>query len=574
MKTANYIVDFLIDRYVTDAFGIPGGVVLDLLYAMDARKGELAPHLSYHEQAAAFEALGFAQASGKPGVAYGTRGPGVTNMITAIADAYYDSVPLMVFTAHAASAENPAQMRVELNQEMDIIPMLRGITKYAARVERLEDVASQLHLAYERAMSERKGPVVLDILSSHFSKEIEKAPSQLQEESPRAQGEEGQDSVQEAAAEIEAELESARRPVILIGDGIRQAGAIKEFAQLASLARVPVLSSRAAADILAPSPLYYGFVGSHAVRCANFILSKADLIVTMGNRLAFPIQSKSFRPVFEKARTIRIDIDSAEFAREIPNSKCFCVDLKELLPRLNSLYTRSNPIDEPRSGWLRSCDKIRALLWDVDLEPHIAGIERFFASFNGLAAITCDVGNHSFWVSHAAAHSRLAAPVFYSNSFGALGSSLPKAIGAHYATRRPVLCVTGDQGFQYNIQDLELIAQSRLPIAVLVLNNTSSGMIRAREIEAGKDHLVHTTKESGFSCPDLKKIATAYGLPYKRLQEGEEIADLALPAIYELVVDIDAGMPSLPHGNEIWDLLPKIDESILIECENIAKDEE
>ena len=181
MKAADWIIDFLISKGVTDTFGLPGAVVLELLYAMDRRKPELTPHLSYHEQGAAFAACGYAQATGKLGVAYATRGPGMTNMLTAVADAYYDSVPVMFFTAHSSGRKRP-EMRVENNQEIDTVALATGITKYAVRIDDAAELQRELQKAYAAAMTGRKGPVFLDIASAMLRQEITPETMPAQEE--------------------------------------------------------------------------------------------------------------------------------------------------------------------------------------------------------------------------------------------------------------------------------------------------------------------------------------------------------------------------------------------------------
>ena len=172
MRADEWIVNFLVDKGVTDVFGIPGVVVMDFLYAVDKRKPEITPHLCYHEQAAAFAACGYAQDNGKLGVAYSTRGPGVTNMMTAIADAYYDSIPVMFITAHSCEKIEDG-MRVMNNQEIDTVGLVKNITKRAVRIDKIEDFQREVILAYNEATQGRKGPVFLDIYNKLFGNEVD-----------------------------------------------------------------------------------------------------------------------------------------------------------------------------------------------------------------------------------------------------------------------------------------------------------------------------------------------------------------------------------------------------------------
>lgn len=558
MKVADYLVDYLIRQGVTDAFGIPGGVILDLLYAMDARMEELTPHLCFHEQGAACAAVGYAQAKKKLGVAYATRGPGFTNMITTIADAYYDSVPLMIITAHSVSKQIN-EMRIEFDQELNPISMVADITKYAVRVDSEFELQKQLNRAYHEATSGRMGPVVLDILSSIFSKDI---TINLQIETEICTSEQTRD-INTVVENILSSIQQSKRPVFLIGDGIKQVGMSEMLYTFISESEIPVISSRAAHDIACGLPNYYGFVGSHGTRFANFVLCKADLLIALGNRMSFPVNSESFGPIFNTIRTIRIDIDTSEFLREIPNTDCYSADLKELIPLLCQKKVQCAGLID----WIKVCSEIRANLWDCDQEPHIKYLMEYLEKDNNSSIVTCDVGNHEFWVSHAAVYAKIKKEFLYSKSFGMLGCSIPKAIGAYYATKKPVLCITGDQGMQMNIQELQYIAMHNIPICVFVINNHASGMIRSREIDKGKTYLLHTTQNSGYGVPNLGKLAELYGLKYYRCNKNKYVDNTFysnLPALIEMEVDDTIGLnPSLPRGKECWDMIPSCEKSIL-----------
>lgn len=559
MKAAEYIVDFLIKKGVTDAFGLPGGVILELLYAMDKRKGEFAPHLTYHEQGAAFAAIGYAQASGRLGVAYSTRGPGLTNMITGIADAYYDSAPVLFVTAHDSPGKKPG-MRIQNNQEMDTVLLVSSITKYAARVDALENLPSELEKAYSAAMSGRRGPVLLDIYTPLLRKEIAEAPPGKDDHADTG-------DVTGMAREAVSRIASAQRPVILIGNGVRQSGTGRLVRQLAEQCGIPVLSSRAAQDIMPDSPVYFGFVGSHALRHANFILSKSDLILALGNRLAFPVNSQSFRPIVEKNVILRVDADQGEFLREVPGSINCLADLAVFLPALleQSAQLRGT------ADWIAVCQRLRDSLWQWDKDAVSDSIISILAQGRGPRTIVCDVGNHSFQVTNAYTYAKAADRILYSNSFGALGCALPKAVGACRATRRPVVCFAGDQGFQLNVQELQMLAGACLPITVVVLNNRASAMIRDREKAAYEGRFLHTTPESGYAPPPLQALAQAYGLPYYRMEPGQAAPALGDgPCLVELMTEADKPLlPMLPRGAACQDMRPPLPPELYQELDSL-----
>ena len=549
MTGAQYIVDCLIKRGVTDAFGIPGGVVLKLIYAMDERKDELMPHLSYHEQAAGFAACGYAQASGKLGVAYATRGPGFTNLISAIADAYYDSLPVLFITAHAAACP-PEGMRVMADQEMDTCSMVRNITKEALRLDDKETFSEDFEKLCDIALEGRKGPVFLDVSTTVLNQEIPIMYHETEQEMPLPLDDTAQ-------KDIALSIRNAKRPVILVGDGISQAGARKLFAKFVRQTSIPVVSSRFSHDILGNNDMYYGYVGSHGMRIANFILSKADLIVSLGNRLHFPVASQTFGNIFSHARLIRCDIDKSEFIRDIPNSVCYQENAAVLLDKL----TVAIPDYGQHKDWINVCDTLRRELMEEDLNEATRQISEILKRVSSDCSVVNDVGNNEFWVSRASVYIKGSHRTYYSKSFGALGCGLGKAIGVYYATRKPVLCFVGDQGLQINIQELQFIGQHKLPIMIVLINNSASGMIRDRELSYRK--FLHTTKNSGFGSPNYKSIAEAYDLNYYLLNEEVELDSLMsynnLPKLVEMCISEDLSLtPNLPKGAKCQDMQPAL----------------
>lgn len=548
MTGAQYIVDSLISRGVTDAFGIPGGVILPLLYEMERRKPLFTPHLSYHEQCAGFAACGYAQASGKIGVAYATRGPGFTNLITAIADAYYDSLPVLFVTAHSAPCP-PNGMRVMADQEMDTCSMVRNITKKTARLDDPMSFADDFEELCETALNGRKGPVFLDVSTRVLKQEVHNSTNVIRAVK--------QQSKSFDASRIVEALRNAKRPVILAGDGINQVHARDLFQNFCEKSKIPVISSRFTHDILGGADLYFGYVGSHGMRCANFILSKTDLILSLGNRLHFPPKSESFGEILEHARIIRCEIDEGEFNRDIPNTIIVQADLRELLSALCQREDYGN-----HAEWRNVCNILKEKLSTTDINTAIKSISNILEVLPSNYIISNDVGNNEFWVSRACVASGIKNRAFYSKSFGALGCGLGKAIGFYYATRQPVLSFVGDQGLQMNIQELQYISQHQLPITIVLLNNQSSGMIKDREAIV-YNHLVHTTPESGYRFPDFKVVCEAYGIDY--ISDGT-IGKLSQkkPTFVEIKIDESLSLkPSLPRGYKCDNMQPSLSVELL-----------
>lgn len=559
MTVADYVTDYLIKNGVTDVFGIPGGSILKFIYAVEKRSPEIVPHLNYHEQMAGFAACGYAQNKKRLGVAYATRGPGITNMLTCMAEAYQESIPVLFITAYVNRSNR--LMRCEFGQEIDIVESVKSFTKYAASVDEIGEVQKHLEMACHAAMDQRKGPVFLDFSSKLFGMEFETKRSEMKD--AERNNDRLSSDIHNAVEVTKQKLLTSERPVILIGDGIRQADCIEAARACFSGLNVPIISSRAAQDVVCNLSSYYGYIGSHASRYSNFILSKADLIIVIGNSLSFPVYSKSFRPIVNKAQMVRIDIDDMEFQRELPKIENFCIDVQDFISELAA----SDYQFRDDHGWIDICDRLKRSLNDFDMSEPVKEIVEYLKYQSKENVYVCDVGNNEFWFSRAFEFVRPDGQVLYSKMFGTLGSAIGRAIGIYYATSGKVVCVVGDQGFQYNIQELQYISYWKLPITILLLNNSCSGMIRDHERTSFEKYL-HVTSDTGYGTPDFKKIVEGYGIKFVRSSvlnrsEREEIATYNAPAVYEITFGKELELePKLPAGNICQRMYPPIDEEL------------
>ena len=554
MNVANYIAEKLALYGVSDVFGIPGGVVLKLLYAFNENEN-IDIHLNFHEQAAAYAACGYAQASGKMGVAYATRGPGVTNMITPICEAYFDSLPVMFITAHAAE-KNCDEMRIKDIQEMDLLSLVSGITKYSKRIDDVKEVKTALDKAIKCANEGRKGPVFLDFSVSVLKSEIQT------DEKCEYEDENNITFNDEEIEKVKVCLEKSERPIILIGDGIRYCQNIDSINEFASKYGIPILSSRVSQDLFLASKMYYGYIGSHATRYSNFILEKADLIISIGNRMAFQKKSKSFGNLLSDKMIIRIDIDKYEFSREIENAINFCMDAESAIELLSGISIAKGCFFD----WLNVCNEIREKLWSTDIEYPVNLLLEIFNQVNGDVVIVSDVGNNELWLSRACAFWNRKLKLLHSKSFKTVGCSLGKAIGAYYACKKNIYCFVGDQGLQFNIQELQYIAQNQLPITIVLFNNKSSGLMRTDEIKSQYDYLLHTTFDDGYSSPNFKAVFDSYGINcYEYTKEQKNQIDFHdnMPKLVELIIDNSVDVKqNLPNGNACYDFIPPLEEKL------------
>jgi len=571
MKVSDYIVNFLIEKGVTDVFGIPGGVVLDFLDSIGKRSGEITARLNYNEQASALAACGYAQASGKLAVAYATRGPGITNMITGIANSFCDSLPVFFITAHSHK-ETLSGIRIEENQEFNTVKMLSTLTKYAVNIEQIDDVCYELEKSYHLALDGRPGPVFIDFLTSVLKSNI---TPEFQRTFIKSESIFDEFSSNKAIIDcIKQELSKSKRPIILIGDGIKLSETTEYIKVIAHKWNIPVLSSRYAQDIIPDFENYYGYIGSHATRYSNFILSKCDLIISLGNRLMFKPNSKSFGVITDRAKIIRIEVDKNEFLREIPNSICFISDLKRIMPVLADISFEW----QGNTDWKFLCKNIKNTLLNYDTGFPVGIISEIIKNTERQAILTSDVGNNEFWLSIAYAFSGVSNRVLYSKSFEVLGCSLPKAIGAYYSTKSRIFCFTGDQGLQMNIQELQFIIKENLPISIILLNNIKSGMIYDEQKKYFSSRFLCTTNTDGYSVPDFEKIANAYGIKYFRYNNN--INEILLvfnnnanePVFFEIQIkENDYEIPYLPIGYAMQNLVPEIDIDIYKKLENNEK---
>ena len=550
MKYSDFLISRLKENGVTDAFGIPGGVLLDFLYNLESSEG-INLHLNYHEQSSGFCACGFSQANHRLGFAYGTRGPGFTNLLTSIADAFCDSLPVLFITAHTGKNNNKS-LRIDTEQELDCESICQTITKYSRKVDDIKSAVACLDEAIEIALSGRKGPVFLDINSSLFNEEV---PVLSKAKSSFIRYTEFCDVSYD---DYFYALSSSKRPVILIGDGIHQANVEKECLDFIDRSKIPVLSSRASQDLLPLSPLYFGYIGSHGLRYSNRIIFESDLIISLGNRIAFPLSSKSFTGALDNKKIIRVEIDKNEASRRIPNCVTMTIDLASFFKNAPSLVFEGNE-------WLERCECLKKHFYSSDVISVVTKISSLLSILPDDGLIVSDVGNNEFWLSRALSFSKTSNRVLYSKSFGALGCSLPKAIGAYYATKKPVFCFLGDQGFCMCLHELLYLSSHSIPIVLVLLNNEQSAMIKDREISKNYSFTFQVDRETDYFPPDAESICKSFNISYLNYDlinldlVREHMANLNCPLLIEIKDNEKQTLiPFLKKGDECWDLSPKI----------------
>ena len=559
MKLSDYIVSFLIQKEITDVFGYPGGMVTHLMDSFNKYKDSINAHVSYHEQGASFCACGYGQTSNLPGVAYATSGPGATNLITGVANAFFDSIPCLFITGQVNTYELRGDLQVRQRgfQETDIVNIAKSITKYSVQITKAENIRYELEKAFFISMDGRPGPVLVDVPMNIQRAEID--PEKLTSYSPKLNQPFNYSHEMETLLHA---LAHAKKPVIIAGAGIRSAGMTQEFDQWIQNTKIPVVTTMIGIDCIpSDSPYCFGFLGAYGHRFANFALAKCDLIISIGSRLDSR-QTGNNKMIFaENAKLLRIDIDEGEATNKLKDDeRLLLCDLRKLLPEMN-LDNRFN-FDNNYQSWLDECRSLKSQLSKLDNEPTNALVQEISHYIPKDAVITTDVGQNQVWVAQSF-QVKSGQKVLFSGGHGAMGYSLPAAIGAYYASQLPVFSLNGDGGLQMNIQELQFIVREQIPVKIILMNNHSLGMIRHFQEMYFDSKFVQTSADMGYTTPDFCKVAAAYGLKCYTItnlidcETLEEIFGSPGPAfIHVLCHDKTYVFPKLSIGKPIHDQDP------------------
>lgn len=557
MKISDYIVEFLIKKQIKDVFGYPGGMVTHLMDSFSRYENQIKAHVCYHEQAASFEACSYAQVSNDVGVAYATSGPGATNMITGICNAYFDSIPVIFITGQVNTFEskNEYEIRQRGFQETNIVDMVRDVTKYAVYVNDAYKVGYYLEKAYSIATSGRKGPVLLDIPMNIQREDIELDDMETYKHIDKSK-------YDTDFSRITDVLENAKRPCIILGAALK--GIPKKIVEeFICNMKFPVVTSMVAMDLLTESNIYnYGFIGAYGSRIANFVVAKSDCILVLGSRMDVRQAGGKRTNFAPEAKIIRVDIDRAELEYHIREDEidinANVLDVMEYLNNHNTNYMYSE--------WINICDVIKEKLSDMDNRRYNEFVKRLSDCIPSNTIITTDVGQNQVWVAQSF-KVKDGQQILYSGGHGAMGYSLPAAIGAYYASGNPVVSFNGDGGIQMNIQELEFIRRDNLPIKVIVFNNYALGMIRHFQEMYFNNNYSQTVSGKGYETPNFEKIAHAYDMKYISYDKVEEVSDEFMqqecPVLVEIKLPEDTYVfPKLEFGKPNQDQEPLIDREL------------
>ncbi|HEY2472770.1 MAG TPA: biosynthetic-type acetolactate synthase large subunit [Terracidiphilus sp.] len=564
----------MVGEGATTVFGYPGGAILPVYDAL--RKFPIHHVLVRHEQGAAHMADGYARASGKVGVAMATSGPGATNLVTGIATAMLDSIPIVCITGNVSSKV----LGTDAFQEVDITGITLPVTKHNFLVNKTEDIAHAIRYAFQIAQSGRPGPVLVDI-----TKDAQQGTAIFDFEAakPRPYRPHPMLKVEESGLNQAAELiRNAKRPVILAGHGVMESGAMEQVRTLAERAQVPVaLTLLGLGGFPASHPLNLGMMGMHGEAWVNQAIQEADLLIACGMRFDDRVTG-TLSTYALKAKKIHIEIDPAEINKNVKADVALVGDLRavleDLLPRISSRGQGGRD----GSAWLKTIESSKGVVAVRDVK-NLPDSGHLYAAHvmhdlwkitGGDAIVATDVGQHQMWEAQYFHHEKPRSLVT-SGGLGTMGFALPAAIGAKMACPdKEVWVIAGDGGFQMTAAELSTIVQEKIKINIAIINNGYLGMVRQWQ-EFFYDSNYEATP---LVSPDFVKLADAHGIAGRAVKTRSELADAVKEAraakgpflLNFLVEKEDSVYPMIPAGKALHEMIRRPGKNPIVES---AEDE-
>lgn len=552
LKGAQIIVETLIEQGASTVFGYPGGQVIDIYDALYLAQDRIHHIITAHEQGAAHAADGYARATGKVGVVIATSGPGATNLVTGIATAYLDSVPLVAITGNVPNS----LIGRDSFQEVDITGVTMPITKHNFLVKRVEDLADTIREAFRIAKSGRPGPVLVDV-----PKDVQNALYEYTAQKPVEK-----DPVPAVNdSEIEKAIEmilAAEKPYIYIGGGAITDDAGAEVLALAEKIDAPIgCTMMGISAVPSSNPRWLGMEGMHGHYASSIAQNEADLIITAGCRFSDRGTGNTAKYA-RNAKIIHMDIDASELCKNIPVELGMTGSMKEILQKLAEKLPQQTHAD-----WMARVAELQEKTRELEaqnpdkLTPFTA-IDALAEAADKETIVATDVGQHQMWVAQ---HYPFETPRTFisSGGLGTMGFGLGAAIGAATATGKKTILVTGDGSFGMNLNELATAVTNQTPVVVFIMNNGVLGMVRQWQTLFFDKHYSNTTLERKT---DFVKLAEAFGMPGYRamnMAELKEVLPKAFaekgPVLVDCAIDCDAFvLPMLPPGGCIDDIIVDI----------------
>lgn len=550
---ADILLECLLEQGVDTIFGFPGGAVLNIYDSIYKYRDRIRHYLTSHEQGAAHAADGYARVTGKVGVCLATSGPGACNLVTGIATAYMDSVPVVAITGNV-----PLNLLGKDSfQEVDIAGITMPITKHNFIVKDVNALADIVRRAFYIAREGRPGPVLIDIPKDITAQKAEYQPKEKPEIPRRTE------NISEKALNYAVELiNSSSKPLIYAGGGVVSSDASQELLEFAEKIHAPVtLSLMGMGGFPATHPYYTGMIGMHGTKTSNMAATECDLLIAIGARFSDRVVSRMER-FAPNARILHIDVDEAEINKNIRSSRFIIGDVREVLRALNKRVEKSE-----RREWMAFIQEMKAkypLSYpDNILTPQYI-LEKIYELTDGDAIIATEVGQHQIWTAQ---YYKFARPRTFvsSGGLGTMGFGLGASIGAQIgAPGKRVFNIAGDGSFRMNLNELATAVEYNLPVIVVIMNNHALGMVRQWQNLFYDARYSQTTLDR---ATDFVKLAEAFGAVGYNLTKKDQVEETLRkamaqnrPVVINCEIDRDLKVyPMVPPGAPIEDVILEID---------------
>lgn len=535
MNVSEYIVSFLESKEVDRVFGVVGGAILWICKALGESE-KIKPVFTNHEQAAAMAADGWARVTGKPGIVFTINGPGMTNTVTGIAQAWTDSSPVILITGNSnlnsVKYERESEVRQYGTQDVRTDRVMQSITKKVFLLERAEDVRQCLQEAYDLALSGRPGPVCIEIPINIQSAEM---PAEQEDKNISLEKKDKCEIEQLCDEEVINKLISAKRPLILAGQGIRLAGAVDEFRKFIEKYRIPVVNSRMGIDtITSDSELFVGRVGNHGSRASHFAVQTCDLLLVLGSRLAPNTTGYDVNKFSGQSYKILVEVDEKELSKyQLEIEETIHTDLKLFLQYLNQREDSNLMIDTvSREKWISCCNNWKER-YPVMQEKYYNGSK--LSTYRVVEEVSNQAGNDDLILSDTGSCCSILAQVwqiksnqrlFISGGLSAMGywaTAMGLSIGNQGSGQ--VICFVGDGSLQMNIHELATIKSYGLPIKIFVISNHGYQFVKMSQAAYGITPPFGTDEEAGVPIPNIQRVVEAYGLHYSSCSEPQDLEE-------------------------------------------------
>jgi acetolactate synthase-1/2/3 large subunit len=566
MKASDALAQLLSAHKINTYFELVGGMITHLLDSI-SKSGRPIIISMHHEQAAAFAAEGVARAArGKTlAVAMGTSGPGATNLITGIGSCWFDSIPCLFITGQVNTHELKAERSIRQQgfQELDIVRVAGSLTKYAVRIDKVDQLLPEAYKAIYLALNGRQGPVLLDIPNDIQRAEIDDADVNYWIKKPL--------NISSDHEVLDESLESLRflcanscRPLICIGGGARWANSLDQWIKSANILGIPFVATLMGQERIIGSENYFNMVGSYGNREANWAVQNADLLLVIGARLDVRQTGSDVNDFARNALIIQVDIDIGQLNNRVVADLSIHGSAQSFFEKFE-LNSHTFPSLDP--GWVEELALCRKASEVDEYADWVISPTALIRILNDIykdqaLEIVCDVGNHQMW---AAQNIRLSEhqAIHYSGGMGAMGFALPAAIGISLQSRKKVIVITGDGSLQINIQELDTIKRLELDITIIVLNNFVLGMVKNFQ-DMYFDGRDQSTKK-GYSSPSFMDISIAYGI---NALQATSLAEFnaalvsaktrSTPLLIEVIMEgATECRPRLAFGSKLDDQYPK-----------------